>query len=109
MSNLKLSVVIVGGGFSGTVLAAQLLWRSRDMRVAIIDKAFAPGRGLAYGTEYRCHLLNVFAGNMSALTEEPDHFLNWARAINFDYGSPVQNHVTLSLRPNTLKIRAYAG
>jgi uncharacterized NAD(P)/FAD-binding protein YdhS len=87
LSNPKLSVVIVGGGFSGTVLAAQLLRRTPDLRVAIIDKAFAPGRGLAYGTEYCCHLLNVPAGNMSALPEEPDHFLNWARA---NYGGSVQ-------------------
>lgn len=83
MSNPQLSVVIVGGGFSGTVLAAQLQRRAPDLRVAIIDKAFSPGRGLAYGTENRCHLLNVPAGNMSALPEEPDHFLCWARA-NYD-------------------------
>jgi hypothetical protein len=28
---------------------------------------------------------------------------------NFDYGFLVQNHRTLSLRPNALEIRAYAG
>jgi uncharacterized NAD(P)/FAD-binding protein YdhS len=80
LGNPKLRVVIVGGGFSGTVLAVQLLRRTPDLRVGIVDKASAPGRGLAYGTECRCHLLNVPAGNMSALPEEPDHFLNWARA-----------------------------
>jgi uncharacterized NAD(P)/FAD-binding protein YdhS len=72
--------VVVGGGFSGTVLAVQLLRRIPDLSVAVVDKGSAPGRGVAYGTKHHCHLLNVPAGNMSALPEEPDHFLRWARA-----------------------------
>jgi uncharacterized NAD(P)/FAD-binding protein YdhS len=84
---MRFSVVIVGGGFSGTMLAVQLLRRVPSLSVAVIDKGSVPGRGLAYSTSYDCHLLNVPAGNMSALPEEPDHFLNWARA-NYEY--PVQ-------------------
>jgi uncharacterized NAD(P)/FAD-binding protein YdhS len=87
LSNAKFNVVIVGGGFSGAVLAVQLLRRGPRLSVAIVDKGSVRGRGLAYGTKYSCHLLNVPAGNMSALTEEPDHFLHWAQA---NYGRPVQ-------------------
>jgi uncharacterized NAD(P)/FAD-binding protein YdhS len=76
-------VVVVGGGFSGTMLAVNLLRRSPGLSVAVIDKGAVPGRGLAYSTRYDCHLLNVPAGNMSAFPEEPDHFFHWARA-NFD-------------------------
>jgi uncharacterized NAD(P)/FAD-binding protein YdhS len=83
VSDHGLSVVIVGGGFSGTMLAVQLLRRAPALSVAVIDKGSVPGRGLAYGTEFDCHLLNVPAGNMSALPEEPDHFLRWARE-NYD-------------------------
>jgi len=75
--------VVVGGGFSGSILAVQLLRRCPTLSVAVIDKGSVPGRGLAYSTEFDCHLLNVPAGNMSALPEEPDHFLRWARA-NYD-------------------------
>jgi uncharacterized NAD(P)/FAD-binding protein YdhS len=78
---------VVGGGFSGTMLAANLLRRVPSLSVAVLDKGPLPGRGLAYGTKYDCHLLNVPAGNMSALPEEPDHFLRWARA---NYGQSVQ-------------------
>jgi uncharacterized NAD(P)/FAD-binding protein YdhS len=78
--NLTYSVVVVGGGFSGTMLAANLLRRARSLSVAVIDKGPLPGPGLAYGTKYDSHVLNVPAGNMSALPEEPDHFLRWARA-----------------------------
>jgi uncharacterized NAD(P)/FAD-binding protein YdhS len=62
------------------MLAANLLRRVPNLSVAVLDKAPLPGRGLAYGTKYDCHLLNVPAGNMSALPEEPEHFLVWARA-----------------------------
>jgi uncharacterized NAD(P)/FAD-binding protein YdhS len=81
--NVGFSVVIVGGGFSGTMLAVQLLRQSPTLSVAVIDKGSAPSRGLAYSTEFDCHLLNVPASNMSALPEESDHFLRWARA-NYD-------------------------
>src|SRR5580658_5109998 len=65
------------------MLAVQLLRRAPTLSVAVIDKGSVPGRGLAYSTEFDCHLLNVPASNMSALPEELDHFLCWARA-NYD-------------------------
>ena len=82
-----LNVAVVGGGFSGALLAVQLIRRAPNLPVAVVDKGAAQGHGLAYGTNYSCHLLNVPAGNMSALPEEPDHFLHWAQA---NYGAPVQ-------------------
>jgi uncharacterized NAD(P)/FAD-binding protein YdhS len=75
----EFSVVIIGGGFSGSALAIQLLRRVPDLRLAIIDKHSTLGRGLAYASKYRCHLLNVPAGNMSALPDDAEHFLRWAR------------------------------
>ena len=82
-NNIGFNVVIVGGGFSGTMVAVQLLRRDPSMSVAVVDKGIVPGRGVAYSTESDCHLLNVPAGSMSALPEEPDHWLRWARA-NYD-------------------------
>ena len=87
MSNAKFDVVIVGGGFSGTLSAVQLLLRAPNLSVAVVDKGSIPGRGVAYRTKYSCHLLNVPAGSMSALPQEPDHFLRWAQA---NFGAPVQ-------------------
>lgn len=72
-------VLIVGGGFSGAMLAFQLLRRDPRLNVAIVDPGEKPGRGLAYRTSYLCHLLNVPAGGMSALPDDPSHFLRWAR------------------------------
>jgi uncharacterized NAD(P)/FAD-binding protein YdhS len=52
-------LAIVGGGFSGAMLAVQLL--RRGARVTLIERERPPGRGLAYGAAYPIHLLNVRA------------------------------------------------
>jgi uncharacterized NAD(P)/FAD-binding protein YdhS len=83
MIERRFAIVIVGGGFSGTMLAVNLMRRDPSLRIAVIDKAGRPGRGIAYATEHSSHLLNVPAGGMTALPEEPDHFLKWAQA-NYD-------------------------
>jgi uncharacterized NAD(P)/FAD-binding protein YdhS len=49
-------------------------------RVRLFEKAGRPGRGVAYGTRCDQHLLNVPAGSMNALPDEPSHFLDWLRA-----------------------------
>ncbi|MBP6217684.1 MAG: FAD/NAD(P)-binding protein [Oligoflexales bacterium] len=74
-------LAIIGAGFSGTVMAAQLLRQTKNtdktLRIALIEKKESIGQGTAYGTTEDCHLLNVPAGKMSALSTEPQHFLNW--------------------------------
>jgi len=81
----KYSVAVIGGGFSGTTLAAQLLRQTGPaFSIVVIERAGLPGRGLAYGTESDAHLLNVPAKNMSAFPEDPEHFLRWAKS-NFEW------------------------
>jgi len=93
VSSHKFNVVVVGGGFSGTILAVQLLCCDPALRVAVIEKSNPVGRGLAYSTESRFHLLNVPASNMSALPNEPGDFLRWAQA---NYNPAVQPRSFLS-------------
>ncbi len=78
MNDRQFDVLIVGGGFSGTMLAVHLL-RDTDLSIAVIDRGTLPGRGLAYGSPHRFHLLNVPAGEMSAWPDRPNDFLDWAR------------------------------
>jgi uncharacterized NAD(P)/FAD-binding protein YdhS len=75
-------VAIVGGGASGTIVAAQLA--RRGIRSALIDGSGRMGRGVAYSTTEAVHLLNVRAEGMSALAGEPDHF---ASAFEAEGGS----------------------
>lgn len=75
------SIVIVGAGFSGTLVAAQLLRQARSpLIITLVERDPARfNRGVAYGTHQRCHLLNVPAGKMSAYPDDPDNFLRWAQ------------------------------
>src|SRR4051812_27677912 len=68
----RTSVAIVGGGFSGTVLAAQLA--RRGIASVLVDGSGRAGKGVAYSTTEPAHLLNVRAEAMSAWSGEPAHF-----------------------------------
>jgi uncharacterized NAD(P)/FAD-binding protein YdhS len=61
----------------------QLVYRAPALKIAILDKGLLPSRGVAYGTGYKYHLLNLPANQMSAFPEQPEHFVGWARA-NFE-------------------------
>ena len=73
------TIAIVGGGVSGTLTAFHLVRQGTPARVILIDKRPDFGLGLAYSTPSLRHLLNVPAGKISALPDQPDHFLNWLR------------------------------
>jgi uncharacterized NAD(P)/FAD-binding protein YdhS len=76
------TIGIIGGGFTGALLALHLLRRCDDQdRIFLIEKARRFGAGLAYSTGNAHHLLNVRAGNMSAFSAEPDHFVGWLRRL----------------------------
>jgi uncharacterized NAD(P)/FAD-binding protein YdhS len=73
-------VAIIGGGFSGAVLAAHLARRGRAAPdVILIERGPHFGPGLAYGTKDPAHLLNVRASNLSAFPDQPDHFVRWLK------------------------------
>jgi uncharacterized NAD(P)/FAD-binding protein YdhS len=62
------------------LVAVQLFRNGYRGRVAVVEPREQLGAGLAYSTQYERHLLNVPAGKMSALADEPAHFLEWLRA-----------------------------
>jgi uncharacterized NAD(P)/FAD-binding protein YdhS len=72
------SVVIIGGGFSGTITAVNLARLSSvPLHITVVNKKGSPCRGVAYSTRNGSHLLNVAARNMSALADQPNHFVEW--------------------------------
>jgi uncharacterized NAD(P)/FAD-binding protein YdhS len=73
-------IVVVGGGCSGTLAAAEILavWGDRPCDLVVVDPAETPGRGIAYATSCQSHLLNVPAEQMSAHLGRPGHFAAWA-------------------------------
>jgi uncharacterized NAD(P)/FAD-binding protein YdhS/predicted metal-dependent enzyme (double-stranded beta helix superfamily) len=78
------TVVVVGGGFSGAMAAAQVLRQAhaagQRVKVVVVERRGAVGEGVAYGTREIVHLLNVPAGRMSAWPDQPEDFLRWASA-----------------------------
>jgi len=74
--------VIVGGGASGTLVALQLLRQAKRPVEVVLAEPGCIGRGVAYGTPHREHLLNVPSGRMSALPDEPDHFVRWLESAS---------------------------
>jgi uncharacterized NAD(P)/FAD-binding protein YdhS len=80
-SGMTKTVIIVGGGFCGTLAAVHLM-RAKvpfALRIVLIDPGEA-GRGVAYSSRDKNHLLNVPIGGMSAFANDPDSFLRFAQA-----------------------------
>ena len=74
------TVAVIGGGFSGTLLALHLLRRCpASARIVLIERHGQFGRGPAYATGNPNHLLNVPAARMSAFHDQPGHFVEWLR------------------------------
>lgn len=78
----EFDVAVVGGGASGTLLAAHFKHAGAfTQSLALIEASGRPCRGVAYGTTQPAHLLNVAASNMSAFQNEPGHFVAWLAGV----------------------------
>jgi uncharacterized NAD(P)/FAD-binding protein YdhS len=75
------TIAIVGAGFSGTLVAVNLLksqhWASTH--IVLIERAKCVARGKAYAERDYPYLLNVPACRMSADPNAPDDFLHFAQ------------------------------
>ena len=79
-------IAIVGGGFSGAMLAARLA--ELGMASTVIDRGADVGLGVAYSTPFDGHLLNVRSNRMSAVEGRPDDFVQWLQAHQPDQAAP---------------------
>jgi uncharacterized NAD(P)/FAD-binding protein YdhS len=75
------TIVIVGGGLSGTLTAVHLMRRAveADLKIVLINRSGLLARGVAYGTRSADHVLNVPAARMSAFEADEGHFLRYAQ------------------------------
>ena len=78
---MRNALVIVGAGFCGTVLAANLLRRppSGATDIVLVERGGAMGRGVAYAAREFPYLLNVPASRLSADSQDPLQFLRFAQ------------------------------
>ena len=79
---MRKTFVIVGAGFSGTVLTANLLRRppAAGADIVLIERNSTMGRGVAYAALDFPYLLNVPAARLSADSRDPLQFLRYAQA-----------------------------
>ena len=84
-------IAIIGAGFTGVALAAAL-HRSADqpLEIFMFEKSGLFGAGDAYRTPYSWHLLNARACDMSAIEDDPDHFVHWLESHAATY---LDNHI----------------
>jgi uncharacterized NAD(P)/FAD-binding protein YdhS len=75
------TLLIVGAGFSGTVLAVNLLRRAKStpIEIVLVERGTAIGRGVAYAARAFPFLLNVPAARLSADSADPLSFLRFAQ------------------------------
>lgn len=75
------TIAIVGAGAGGVLAAVQLLDSpGPPTRLILVERSGKTGRGVAFSTDLRSHLLNVPAASMSALERDPGHFVRWLGA-----------------------------
>ncbi|WEF25590.1 FAD/NAD(P)-binding protein [Paracoccus sp. S3-43] len=74
------TILIVGGGFAGAVLALRLLEQDRPLRIVIAEPRPEIGRGLAYSTAETVHLVNGPTLHFSVHPDAPDHLADWVRS-----------------------------
>jgi uncharacterized NAD(P)/FAD-binding protein YdhS len=74
-------IVIIGAGFSGTVLSTHLLRLLPPVptRIVLVERDATGGGGVAYGSHSAAYLLNVPAGRMSAFTDDSAHLVRFAQ------------------------------
>lgn len=79
-------ILIVGGGFSGAMLAARLA--ESGQASVLIDDSGRFARGVAYSTDFDGHVLNVRSARMSAVEGRRDDFVTWLRAHAPEHADP---------------------
>ncbi|MFN5482714.1 MAG: FAD/NAD(P)-binding protein, partial [Brevundimonas sp.] len=79
-------ILIVGGGFSGAMLAARLT--ATGAAVSLINRDDRFGLGVAYGAAAPWHRLNVRSARMSADPDRSDDFVRWLQAHAPEHAAP---------------------
>lgn len=101
-----ITIAIIGGGFSGSLIAVHLLKNApQPLIIKLIERNQEIGKGIAYGTQEKGHLLNVSAGNMSAFPQDAGHFLRW---LNYNQDQ-LKSILPSSIDPSTFIPRKVYG
>lgn len=103
-------VVIIGGGFSGAVLAWHL-HRTAPHRhdIVIVEPRDEIGRGLAYDSSDPAHRINVPALKMNLDFDEEGHFEQWLIASKYPARDPAAMIADVHLFPTRAAFGDYVN
>jgi uncharacterized NAD(P)/FAD-binding protein YdhS len=81
---MRQTIIIVGAGFCGSVLAATLLRRppADPTDIVLVERGTRIGRGVAYAAHDVPYVLNVPAGRLSVDSQDPMQFLKFVRQVH---------------------------
>lgn len=97
------TIAIVGGGFSGSVLALKLAMADPGLEIVLIERGRRLGRGLAYGACSPEHLLNVPVSRMElGLTPSFSSFLEAHREALAEAVTEADGDLTAAFVPRAL-------
>lgn len=82
------SIIVVGGGFTGTLFALAAASAPRRFDVTIVERARQAGPGLAYGAAQPFHLLNVPVARMEVGLRPS--FAQWLEASGADLSAALE-------------------
>ncbi|WP_336174290.1 FAD/NAD(P)-binding protein [Ensifer sp. MJa1] len=100
-------IAIVGGGFTGAAVAANLARNpaSDGASIVVFEPRERLGAGLAYDTDNPAHRINVPAARMSLIPDDSDDFLSWLASK----GEPGDDADALAADGNLYPRRAVFG
>jgi len=81
------SIVIIGGGYSGAMLAARLA--EKGQASILIERSGVFGLGVAYSARLDDHRLNVRTERMGAVSGQIKDFYQWMQVHHPDRASPI--------------------
>ena len=97
-----LKIGIIGGGFSGTMTAVQLISKTDiPLSITIINEKETLNKGFAYSPYSKKHILNVITEKMSAFPDKPHDFLDWVMHRN-DFSTLDRTFIANSFLPRSL-------
>ncbi len=98
-------IVIIGGGFAGAAAAIKIIAGSSGrLELAVVEPRERLGRGIAYATENRDHLVNGLAGGFGLHPEDPGHLVRWLeeRADELGWAPPAGTPYAASSPPRAV-------
>ena len=70
-------VCVIGAGFSGVNTVINLIKKTDNIKITLINNDDVIARGVAYNPYSKKQLLNVTTNKMSIFDDESNHFLDW--------------------------------